>query len=372
MAHLSMVPLLINSSRIKYSVLDDIFDGYKIPDQTVNLYIDGYYLFYKLYRSEYEVDIYETSISQFIKDTVIAVLNTIAHYRRYIVTRMRKFNRIFVVFNRRSPVYQTELIPQYGKTYYEKLYPTHFRYGSINMIVEQAIEMLQDLCNYIEDIYVIDSRKIEDHITIAYLQTLYNGFNIYFTRNELVSLLLEEDRSLLLYPKRDDSYVINSIGYFQKFFSGIKYKPTYLTSKYAKFYFCLSGIKSKSIPPTCVKGTIKGAKILDSMIEDNSIDIHTSITNFVSKLPKYLGRELTKKEESDLTLLYRAIDIRTASAAMTNAQKARIHSSLVNLYDQAGLEELNELVSSEDDVINLTSLNMNKVREPVSFWNWDE
>ena len=53
MANLSMVPLLINSSRIKYSVLDDIFDGYKIPDQTVNLYIDGYYLFYKLYRSEY-------------------------------------------------------------------------------------------------------------------------------------------------------------------------------------------------------------------------------------------------------------------------------------------------------------------------------
>lgn len=372
MANLSMVPLLINSSRIKYSILDDTFKGHNIPDQTVNLYIDGYYLFYKLYRSEYEIDVYETRIDQFIKDTVIAALNTIAHYRRYIVTRMRKFNRIFIVFNRKSPVYQTELIPKYGKVYYEKLYPTHFQYGALNIIIEQALEMLQDLCNYIEDVYVIDSRKIEDHVTIAYLQTLYNGFNIYFTRNELISLLLENSRSLLLYPKRDDSYVTNSLGYFQNFFSGVKYKPTYLTSEYAKFYFCLSGIKSKSIPATCVRGAVKGARVLDSMIENDSIDIHTSIKSFTTNLPKYLGRELTKKEETDLTLLYRAIDVRTAMAAMTNAQKARINSNLINLYDQTGLEELNELVSSEDDVINLTDLNMNRTKEPVSFWNWDD
>lgn len=73
-----------------------------------------------------------------------------------------------------------------------------------------------------------------------------------------------------------------------------------------------------------------------------------------------------------MTLLYKAIDVRTSMAALTSAQKARINNSLVNLFDQSGLEELNELIAMADDTINLTDLNMSKAREPKSYWNWDD
>ena len=56
---------------------------------------------------------------------------------------------------------------------------------------------------------------------------------------------------------------------------------------------------------------------------------------------------------------------------MSSASKTRMLNSLVNLYDQTGLEELNNMLDS-DDVLNLTDLNMNKVKIPKSYWNWDD
>lgn len=367
----SLVPLLINSAKIKYAVLDDLFKDVHIPDNTVNLYLDGFYIFYKLYRSEYLVDVNTTDIGSFIKDVVISTLNTVAHYRRYLFTRLHKTNRIFIVFNRRAPKYQTALISYYGKAYYEKLYPTHFQYGPINLIIEQAVDMLKELCSYIEDVFLIDNRQVEDHTTIAYLKTLYSGFNIYYSRNELMSLIMDRN-SLCIYPKRDDSKLSGYNTFFYNYFSKVKYKPIYLTTEYAKFYFILSGVKSKSIPGTCVNGQVKGSRILDSMIESDSIDIHTSLQRFIEILPRFLKRGLALEEEKSMTLLYKAIDVRTSMAALTSAQKARINNSLVNLFDQSGLEELNELIAMADDTINLTDLNMSKAREPKSYWNWDD
>lgn len=371
MPNLSMVPLLINSARIKYAVLDNLFSKVNIPNSEINFYMDGYYVFHKLYKSDYLVDIYKTDIDQFIKDAVVAVLNTVAHYRRYFATRMHKSNRIFIVFNRKKPSYQSILIKDYGRRYYEKLYPTHFQYGAINMIIEQALGLLENICQYIDDVFIVDNRKVEDHVAVAFLEKQYvTGFNIYYTRNELMSVNLD-NKSMILYPKRDESYLLTVENYFQNFFGKVKYKPTFMTAEYAAYYFALSGVKSKSIPGTCVNGAVKGAKIIDSMIEDDTIDIHTSVNGFVYMLPKYLGRELTAEETKSVTSLYKAINIRANLAAMSSASKTRMLNSLVNLYDQTGLEELNNMLDS-DDVLNLTDLNMNKVKIPKSYWNWDD
>jgi len=106
-------------------------------------------------------------------------------------------------------------------------------------------------------------------------------------------------------------------------------------------------------------------------IEDDVIDIHTSIKSFIYMLPKYVGHELTAEETKSVTSLYKAINIRANLAAMSSASKTRMTNSLVNLYDQTGLEELNNMLDS-DDVLNLTDLNMNKVKIPKSYWNWDD
>lgn len=368
----SMVPRLINSSKIKYNVLDNLFHDITIKDDVINLYIDGYYIFYKLYRADYSVDIYRTSIDRFIKETVISFLNTLAHYRRYITTRLQRTNRIFVINNRKQPKYQADLVNRYGRPFYEKLYPTDYQYGPINMIVEQAIAMAADLCKYFEDIFVIDSRKVEDHTAIAYLKNAFPGFNIYLSRNELMLLLLD-DNSVSIYPKRDDSYLCTSATAFKHIFKQTKYKPEQLTAEHAIYYFILSGVKSRNVPGTCLKGSVKGARIIDSMIKDGSMNRYTPISSFIEYLPKYLGRELTKTEEKDITRLYKALDVRTSVAALTTSQRHRIDNSVVNLFDQEGLEEINRMMDRESDIINITDLNMNVSRHGnVSSWNWDD
>lgn len=368
---ISMVPRLINSSKIKYAVLDELFKNIQIQEETVNLYIDGYYIFYKLYQASYRVDIYRTDMEDFILETVTAFLNVLGHYRRYIITRLGKNNRIFVVYNRTKPSYQSDQYPKYGKQYYERLYPTNFDYGVINTLIEQAVTMAADMCQYFEDIFVVDSKKIEDHVTIAYLRQMYNGFNIYLSRSELIYLLLDE-HSCMIYPKRDNSEIFTLSNCFYKHFRSVKYKPRCLSADHALYYLALSGVKSRNIPGTCVKGSVQGAKILDSMISNGLMDTHPSIKSSIDYLPRYIGRELSQDEKTSITLLYNAINIRSALAAMTNAQVTRINNSLINLYDQASLEEINQLIGSQAEVINISDLNMNQAIPQRSSWDWDQ
>ena len=367
----SMVPRLISTSKIKFVVLEDMFKKVDIRSDMVNLYIDGYYVFYKLFKAEYTTDVYQTDFNRFVTDTVVSFLNVIAHYRRFIVTRLHKNNRIFIINNRSVPKYQSDIVKKYGKEYYEKLYPTHFEYGAINTLIDHALEMATDLCQYLEDIFVINSRKIEDHTTIAYLKNKTDGYHIYLSRNELMYLLLD-DNSCLIYPKRDSSYLVTKENCFTKIFKGVKYKPENLTADYMLFYLMLTGVKSRNISGTCIKGTVKGAKILESMITDGVLDSSSSINYFIELLPNYINRELTDDEMMKLKNVAKAIDLRTSVAALTSSQKNKIDTGIVNLFDQIGLEEINQLAERESDIINLTDLNMNRVKPERSYWNWDD
>lgn len=68
---------------------------------------------------------------------------------------------------------------------------------------------------------------------------------------------------------------------------------------------------------------------------------------------------------------YRILNLDLCEAAMTDAQKINLWKSHIDLYDQNGLEEINDRLSdinASEQLLEITNLNM---AEPYGLDSWD-
>ena len=373
----SMAKLLINASRIKYSVLDELFKDIKIQSDTVNLFIDGHYLFYRLLKESNASDVYASEENEIIMEIVLAVLNTIGHYRRYIATRLGKSNRIFLVMNRKVPKYQGSLIHKYGKTHYETYDGTHKDYGPINVATEKAIEFISGLIPYFEDVFMIDSSGVEETVAMSYImgcEEAQGDFNIIYTRNEM-SFQLMDDHCVVLFPRRDESKIITAKTWSAYVTRTAKYEAPEIPVQYIPIYLSICGLKCRDIPSCYLRGSVNAIKTIKNLIDSGEVkdDISGKVfLDVISNLKTKKERKPSAEEAEIMRLVYKAVYIPACIAALTDAQKTKILSSIYNLYDQVGLEKINEKLIEFDDVLDITNLNMNRVNTRNTFWNFDE
>ena len=80
--HPNMIKLIINASRIKYTILDELLKPIKIQQSTINFLIDMSCVFRKIYQNKNNVYELFHDTDEFVMDIVVAILNTVAHYRR--------------------------------------------------------------------------------------------------------------------------------------------------------------------------------------------------------------------------------------------------------------------------------------------------
>lgn len=130
MDNFSIIRYLIGASRVKFSVLDEIFKEIKISKNHVTMYVDAHAILYRLYRNNVISELQNLPTEIVVRDIVISFVNVLAHYRRYIATRLHKSNDIIVVFNRELPKYQKKYYSDYQHKLYEQYNPDHKDYGS--------------------------------------------------------------------------------------------------------------------------------------------------------------------------------------------------------------------------------------------------
>ena len=349
-----MIDVLINASRIKYEILSTLFEEVVIDDHTVNLYVDLHSVIYRLYMSRNNPIVVNDRNA--VKSMVVSILNSVGHYRRFLATRLKKNNRIFIVFNRKIPDYQSKQI-EYGRKYYDRYSYANQEHCSINNSMDAVVGYLKDLCQFFEDIFFIDCEAVEEMDAIGYLIGKYDGFNVVYTNNELNYQLVENNDTIILYPSRDKSKIITRDTLFDFILADNKYRPTIADYRIYPIYLTLAGLSKRDVPSLTVKGKVKTIKLLEMMIAGGLISNDVSVSQFIKILTTIT--ELSKDEQDHLSSRYRAICARLGQVALGEGKKKRIEAGLVNLYDQNNLDELNDSLGGEFSLA-IQDLNKNK------------
>ena len=362
----SMMRYLIGRSRIKYSKLDDLFRELYIPQSRIVIHVDASAILYRLYREKDLDMLYAVDQDIAIRDLVISFLNALGHYRRYIMTRLGKTNDILIYFNRKPPVYQQSLFSDYRKKWYRQLNVKDPTYGVLNHIVHESFKFIQGLLPYFEGIYLIDGNGVDDYTAIYHMihnEKYQDYYHLIFSQNMLATQLMSSNVAML-YNKRNDSFVITSGTVYQR---GILRErkavaSDRLTAEFLPFIWALGGCNDINMKKSKFKnGVVDTIKLLNPLVDQQIITGDMSIQTFLKTLSKHIDRGAELRLSGEIVNRYRVVQLSLSDAAITEDQKVHLAENIVDLYDQTGLEEINNrlaMLGEETELLEITNLNM--------------
>ena len=420
---MNMLGPAIGSSQIKFSVLDELFKNISIKNEHVVFHMDLSSVFCRCYNlSTWTYQSWQnTDTHHLTMQIVIRILNTIAHYRKYITFKLKKKNTFIITFDQGLSDYQKKVYPDLRKDRVTRFSLSHEVFGVFNRILHDAYILVQDVCKYFDDIFCIDLNTGLDPLTISGIilhDTRYeDSFHILFTRN-LIGLQLCRKNVVLLYNKKEKSRLFTKetavtegimfddrkqlsipVEEIQKYLSP-KHIPLIIAlSRVEKITHAIKGMNWPISITICLlvdmskRGLItKDISVLSFM---DALEQYTSESNRYKprkerkrsiKMSKQLRREIetaavsdiNQQNQNDMNILdgfsisnkiyteiinrYRAVSIPIGLAAVTKPQIMKVYRRMYNLYNQNYLEELNETLSifgSNAEFIEITVLSQN-------------
>lgn len=365
----SMAKFLVGRSRIKYAVLDQLFRPMHISQDRMVMYIDMSSVLHRLYRKGDLDMIYSVSPEIVTKDLVLSILNTVGHYRRYIMTRLGLTNDIIMIYNRRVPDFQGLLFPKYRNKWYDVINPKNPEFGPLTQVVETAYGFIESIVPYFEGIYCMDAQGVDEFTVIKHLMdSKYYGecwYHLIFSRNTLPTQLVGPNCSVL-YNKRDDSYLITPANVYSN--SVLRGRKTgasaTLTPNLLPFIWCLGGCADIELKRSKYSsGTTDMVKKLNVLVDKGVIREDMSIQAFLKEFANHIpeNKAELKSLPEELINRYRIVDLNLSTKAITQSQEIDIWKTHVDLFDQNALEDINERlveIDSDGELIDIANLNM--------------
>ena len=368
----SMIHYLIGRARIKYTILDEIFHSVYIPKENhLVFHVDASSILYRLYREKDLDTIENVPYEVAVKDLVVSFINAIGHYRRYFVTRLGMSNSIMIYFNKIQPIYQSMIFGDYRKSWYNLLKGKNAAFTGINQLVEDAMTFIGGLVPYFDGIYMMSSDGVDDYTAMKHVMKsnkYKDCYHLIFSRNLLTTQLIDPNCSVL-YNKRDDSYLISNGTVFKN--GVLKGRKTgaseNLCAQNLPFVWCLGGCSDIDLKPSkFANGIADAVKLINPMADNGFFSGSVSIQSFLKEFSKY-----TKKgSAAELKLLpenlinrYRILNLDLCEAAMTDAQKINLWKNHIDLYDQTGLEDINNKladIGASEQLLDISNLNMSE------------
>lgn len=365
----SMAKFLVGRSRIKYTVLDQLFRSIHIPYDRVVMYIDMSSILYRLYRKSDLDAIYGIPPEVVTKDLVLSILNTVGHYRRYFMTRLGISNDIILIRNRTRPDFQTLLFPGYRRKWFDMIDPKNAEFGPLTAVIDTAYGFIESIVPYFEGIYCMDAHGVDDYTVIQHLKnSKYYGegwYHLIFSRNVLPTQLVGPDCSVL-YNKRDDSYLISNFNlYTDGLLRGRKTGASEnLSANLLPFIWCMGGCSDIELKHTKYSSGISDmVKKLNPLVDQGLIRNDMSIQAFLKELSNHMPDHKTELRSlpEELINRHRIVDLSLSARAMTQSQEIDLWKNHVDLFDQNALEDINERlmdIDSDGEIIDIDNLNM--------------
>lgn len=373
-----MIELLdayLHGFKVKYMVLDQLLAsviGPNVPKNkkldTVNIFINMESL-YNTFRNrgiEKMILKYTKDEMKYVYRQLIAgIINVGAHYRKYF-----SYNKV-----RTNIVYYyngiTDTPVNYNNCLYVKHYRKHF-YESLNSIdrftingmVKDTIPLVKIICDYLENIYMIEADRIESSLVPFYIDMeglLPSNMNIFITKDEYDYQYVNHKG--LIITKFNDTPILLSKKNLMKY---VIWKREINTDRLISpllinFILACTGDRKRSIKGVKGIGWVSIYKELIKLYDIGYILPQDDNTTHVRYLTEILGDQsfrTTDKNEliEKISSNYKAIAVDFQYEHMEEVQKMKIKDQLIDRNDPKTLMEINDRYF-EDTPIQLYEIN---------------
>lgn len=310
-----LIEQIICSNYIKYdkltSIINTVFAGSN--KENINIYIDLYSIFSKLYSNNYFIQDYSTITS--------CVINMCAHYREFFKTRYQCTTSFYIIYSDNIPYVNNQLVPSYNRKYKD----TITNNSKIYEMIRSNCALLETICPYLPDIYYLET-SFEAGTMIFDIMSKYDQkdekVHIIISKDVyLYQLVLYKPDTVILRPKKykseDLSYYIDKNNIMIEYYKYRKWKEKpnlYLFPENLLYIMALT-----SFPERNIKAKYS-----------------------ISQLMKYLtlsdGYSLIKGNK-ELEHRYNGIDLKFQHIIFMSNPDSKY--TLKSLYDIGGIQEIN-------------------------------
>jgi hypothetical protein len=340
-----LIEKILNSKKIRYDLLNDLFDHIPSKYETVTMYID----LLSILNSLYNPNILE-SITSFDGDKKRLmssnIINMAAHFRNYFATRKGKYTNIIFYYSLDESKYETEDNCNYRKDYYFKRFSKSSEFMVMNKLIKDNIELCEIISDYLPHIYFVNTKEINPLLVPYYYieQSLDNELNIIYSNDKMNMLsCLSNSHDTYLLSASFGKVVLYDKGSLLELYSNSK---DYDDSKYSinpdllPLAYAISGHKKYNIDGLKGYGQKKALNLIQRLLDDGVI------SNIKYNNKKLLIDDLSndkKLSPEQISIISDNLDIINPSYMFRKLSKADILSSfsVKDLCDMESLIQIN-------------------------------
>ena len=384
----NIIRSFLGMEKIKYSALNELFQDtgliYEIPQyKEICMYLDAHCIFSRLLR-EPEYVIVSATEQMLIRNIVVGFFNVLAHYRRYLATRLKKRNSIYVLFNTEQPDYNTSMIPSFNWRIYLAYHTDAPDESYITHAIEQAWNFILKLSPYFEGIYCLTNQGVDNTAVIRRFGFDPETFYIIYAKSKYPMQLIQKN-VVQLHSNRDNSKLITlknvytdgayrTVSKNKKVIADASLVPSQLP-----LLWTLCGCSDVSVEPAKhVRQMQVAIRIANEMVQANELHPDTSIQSFLEHVSTHI-RFVDKRRRCPPSLYikvdyplfikrYKGLSADLSAAAITHSQWEQIQTQIYDIYDENALEELNQVLAevtiadSNADILQIENLNLSEAQ----------
>jgi hypothetical protein len=365
-----------NAFKIKYVYLDKLFNGKldvkkgrsRLVD-TVNIFINFESLYYgirntyvekqiKDYTKKEQAAAYRRSISAFI--------NVAAHYRAYFTRHKIKTNIVYYFNDIPDDVIDynnTALCDTYREHFCESL--NNIEKININQMIHETIPVFRTICEYLENVYVISSKRVESSLIPMVIDmegALPSNLNIIISK-DVYDYQYTNQNYLVITKQKNEPVLLTKKNVIK--FMCWKYNllepGRIIHYSLLPFIIACLGDKKRSIPSIRRIGFKSIYKSLIKLYDAGYIFDEDPDTMNISNLLYVLNdKDITTRKDTELgnniMANYKVTDLPSQFSVLNKTQKHKIIDQIIDRTDIASLMDINERYF-EDFPLQLMELN---------------
>lgn len=341
-----------NAYKAKYEVLNQYLGKITSSQyvRSINVFINLDDVLHNLHRPLINNE-FQVCGNDAAQQLVSNIMNLAAHYKQWGARRKIR-TRVFLIYTTRTRAFKNAVfLPSYREKYTVINDPMNAQYFFINAAIKLALPITKNIGDYIEDIFVIDSKYLEPSVLPAYLASLdlfKSDWNMLVSRDPYDLQYSYRDKWILVSPKGENTTIVNRgslwkyIGNREKVFDEeIQYRPELYHHDIYPLALAVAGNKYREIPRLKRIGWKTIFQYLDKSTE-NPTDFMSVVS---SRFLKLLEKKGVPFEKLDNNLACVSIDRQLES--MNEIDTTAINDQLKFVDDREALDTINTMYFSK-------------------------
>ena len=352
-----MIDKIINSKKIKYSVLDDILRDYlnfkNHRNKNMNVYIDLETITKQLYTE----NVLESFNHVKDKDRLAIsaeIINIIAHYRHYFASRKQMYSRFFLFYSNDPSKYHIEINDEYKASFYSKRKTDNTSFRIMNNVMNYSMSIVKDIVNYIPNAFLLNTGNMEPTLVPYFIMNESNivkeeDYNMIISNNPVFKQDLKyNENSIILELRNDKSKIISKENVIEELLSKSKKTPSdfpninYNSIDIINLLLPNSYFEMKSIKGY---GAVKTCTLLDSKVNKGEYD------NFSEYDLSNIADIFDSNIKSEIEERYKLLDHKHISSVVYTNMVNKLRTQFTEFDNPLEVKKLNDEIFTDNHLL---------------------